>query len=388
MSTSWTQVLTPEMQAFISSSEAEDVADLSLRKTDFLGVPFQIVAQQIVGRQLAKGKLPSWYRQSNIIYPPRLSLEQCSSEQTAAFRLSGMEPGRLAVDLTGGFGVDSYYLARKFDRVLMVEPDAELARIVEHNYSMLGITNVEIVSERAENFLATFSGTSDLMYVDPSRRLAGRRVFRLQDCQPNLTELYPAMIQATHSLMVKASPLLDIKDGLRILHCTSEVQVVAVANECRELVFKSSGNGEGIDPVIRAIELSDPSGSWEITISEEERAKVTFGPASKFVYEPHAALLKAGAFKSIADRLGLQKLHPSTHLYTSEDLRRFPGRIFELTEKFVQGKNQRANLVTRNYPLTPEQLKAKYNIKDGGDQYLLGFTDQMGKQLWWANRLK
>jgi predicted O-methyltransferase YrrM len=398
-------ILSPEVQQFIHEHERDDVRALVLKHAAVKGVPMSIIAEQISGRKKAKEKIPLLADTAGIVYPPNLNLEQSSSQKTALYKntlLKDLQPKDRCVDLTGGFGIDTFFFSKVFREVLYVEPNENLLQLVQHNHKQLGANNIVHRVDTAEQFLneALLNQTKpDLVYIDPSRRnKINKKVFSLTECEPDVTTLLDLIFKITDVLLIKASPLLDLHQGLLELKFVQKIIVVAVENEVREVLFLCAKNFTG-EPLIEAINLlkNEKEESLSFSFSEERSAVSTFSPPQKFLYEPNAAILKAGAFKTIAEKFQLSKLHPSTHLYTSPTLLEgFPGRVFEILEtlkaspksvatQFPEGK---ANITTRNYPLSVEELKKKTGLKDGGSNYLIGFSGQQEKFLVAAKRLQ
>jgi hypothetical protein len=383
-------LLQDKLQEFILQHEAEDEKELLLKHKYIVGVPASLVADQIAGRKKAKLKLPTWHVTKNIIYPPSVNVEQCSSEATATFKVEILKQNskadfNRAVDLTGGFGVDSFFVGSLFKEVDYVESDENLFEITRHNHKTLQAPNIQHHHTIAEQFLNTTLNHFDLVYIDPSRRTKGnQKIFRLADCIPDITQLQDIIFDKADVLLVKASPMLDLQQGIKELNHVEKVFVVAVDNECKEVLFLCRKGYEG-EPVIEAVDLKMLSAkpSFSFLPSEEKISVAEFSNPLRYLYEPHAGLLKAGAFKLIAQRFRVNKLQQHTHLYTSEKLLTdFPGRIFEIValikpdpkvikQYFPEGK---ANVVTRNYPLSPEELKKKTGLKDGGEKFLIGFS--------------
>jgi hypothetical protein len=385
----------PEVRTFIEKHENANVHELLLKHKMIEGVPISLIVDQIAGRKKAIEKLPQFYGAKNVLYPPVINLEQSSSETTALFKAEFVkrnvdQPLNNGVDLTGGFGVDTYYLSDVFDQFIAVEPNNDLLEIAKHNHLALSRTNISYYNLTAEAFLQS-PKTADFFYIDPSRRSkTNQKVFSLSECTPDILQLQQIIFSKSNYLLVKTSPLLDIQLGLKELHHVKKVVVLSVDNECKELLFFSDSNFNG-EPEIAAVNLGRPSESYfNFSISDEQSAWVNYGEAESFLYEPNAAILKAGAFKLIASRAGLKKLHQNTHLYTSEKVHEdFDGRIFRvigttkpdpkiLTQYFPEGK---ANITVRNYPLTVEELRKKTKLKDGGETYLIGFTDVNEKKV-------
>ena len=329
--------------------------------------------QQVDGRERTAEKLPTFAAMEDWWYPVRLSCEQCSSELAAKYKASLIaNRQKQMVDLTGGYGVDTFFLSELFDHTDYVEQDTELCRIAKHNFANKPIT---IHNTTAEDFLKN-AGLYDLIFLDPARRNNyGGKVFRLEDCTPNVVELLPNLLSHLSSdghLLLKLSPMLDITQAVNQLSAVPwDVYVVAIKNEVKEVLLLSGGNG-----IITTIDLDKKNQVFVFTKEEEKISSYTL-PLSSFnyLYEPNAAILKAGAYKLIAERFGLYKLDANTHLYCSDEIAAdFPGRIWKIKEQISNHKIavNHANILTRNYPLTPEQLKKKLHLQDGGTDFVIG----------------
>lgn len=366
---------------------------LLLKYDSILGVPAALIVDQIAGRRKAREKIPLLHNTKNIIYPPGINMEQCSSEATARFKADVVNElvkfSDSCVDLTGGFGIDAFFLHDKFREVHMVEPNPQLLAIGAHNHELLGAENIQYYQTTAAEFLAGSSSFS-LIYADPSRRdKANRKVYSLADCEPDITALQEPVFERSQFLLVKASPLLDIQKGLSELHYVSHVFVVSVQNECKELLFLSRKDFAGSSS-ITAVNIGKDIASFTFSYADEHSATVSFSDPLEYLYEPNAALLKAGAFKLIAKEFDLQKLDPNTHLYTSKVLiTGFPGKVFRilalvkprpksLSTYFPEGK---ANVSVRNYPMSVQALRDATGLEDGGNRFLLGFSGVKAKFL-------
>lgn len=395
------QLLDPAVQQFIRTHESADVHSLSLKYDAVEGIPFARIAEQIAGRHKARHKLPQYFATRDILYPPATSLEQSSSKETARFRLQllnerGLRSTSACLDLTGGFGVDAFYFSQMFSHVDFVEPDPHLIRLAQHNHEKLGRFNIGYHNVKAEDFLRQTTRSYDLIYLDPSRRAVGKeRVIELTRYSPDLESVTALARHRAPHILIKASPMLDIQRGVSLLPSVTIVSAVAVNNEVRELLFFCDTRCSD-ELLLEAATLTKGSVStFSFHRSEEKSSIVHFADPLRYLYEPHAAILKVGGFNTVAGRYGLSKLHRNTHLYTSGTLvAGFPGRIFsleatakkmnrELSQHFPEGK---ANVVVRNYPLSADELRAKAGLKDGGEMYLLGFTAQQGKMLAVARR--
>lgn len=395
-------LLSADVQAFIREHELDDTNQLILKLGNIHGVAMPLIAEQIIGRRKSKDKLPTFYKADNLVFPHGLNLEQCSSEQTAIFKskfaIGADNPAAILADLTGGFGVDSFFFSSTFKEVLYVEPNTYLLEIARHNHRQLGVDNIRYYNETARSFLSSCEQSYDCVFIDPSRRVTGnRKVFSFADCEPDLADMLPQIFEKTERLLIKASPLLDLQRGLNDLQFVKRIFVISVQNECKELLFFCERNFAD-EPLIEAINILKDNSAVSLVFkrSEERATKAKFSEPLTYLYEPNAAILKAGAFKVTSDRFNVAKLHPSTHLYTSHELLRdFPGNVFRIVAHvkpdlktlkafFPHG---RANLTTRNYPLTVKALKVKTGLKDGGDKYLIGFSGLSKKFLVVAEKL-
>ena len=392
------------MQDFIFENESVDEKVLLLKQKTTLGVPTPIIADQLAGRRKAKYKLPSFYKTKGIVYPHSVNLEQTSSEFTALFKSEIIQSNisveiKCGADLTGGFGVDSYAFGLICDHFDYVEHHPELLELAKHNHTLLLSNNISHHLLAAEDFLKSTSQRFDFIFIDPSRRNKSQKVFKLADGEPNAVALLPLIFTKTDTLLIKASPLLDIQQGLRELINVTKVFVVAVNNECKELLFLCR-KGVVAEPEIHCVNLSSVNSRnkevFSLTLSQEVKAKSIFSDPLTYLYEPNASVLKSGAFKSIGQQFDLNKIEMNTHLYTSDKLvSDFPGRIFKIlvvNPKPDQLKTifdgGQANVVTRNYSLTPDELKKKLKLKDGGENFLIGFSGQKQKYLVAASRVK
>ena len=342
--------------------------------------------QQIEGRERTADKLPTFASIPDWWYPVRLSCEQCSSELTARYKASLLSPLALGegkeerfLDLTGGYGVDTYFLSEQFSHTDYVEQNEELCRIAAHNFALSQKSKVErqklsiaIHNTTAEDFLLSSpcgEAGWGLIFLDPARRDShGSKVFRIEECTPNVVELLPTLLAHSKRLLIKLSPMLDLTQAVTSLSQVNwDIHIVAIKNEVKEVLLLSGGTGQ-----ITTIDLAQKDQAFVFTREEEQHCGLDIrdGKLANYLYEPNAAILKAGAYKLVAQRFGLHKLDVNTHLYTSRQfIENFPGRVWRITEK--QNLKQ-ANVLTRNYPLTPEQLKKKLHLRDGGTAFVIG----------------
>jgi hypothetical protein len=341
---------------------------------------------QIVARRQIRDKLPSWLSNDELLFPSGIAAEQCSSEQTAQYKQRLIGQATRLCDLTGGLGVDSLSFSYKAQQVIYIERSAGCCEAARHNFRVLGAGNIEVWQGEAA-LLPDRLPEVDVFYIDPSRRDEGnRRVFALQDCEPDLPALLPTLLERAPRVIAKLSPMADIRQTLELLPGTTEVHVLSVRNDCKELLFVI-GHPEEEQPLpVTCINYTaeGKEESFVFTLEQEKQREATYASGVlTYLYEPNASLLKAGAFKS-ATTLGVEKLHPHSHLYTSERLvEGFPGRTFCVEEVFLfnnalcktLGKTlPQANITMRNFPLTVEELRKRTRVKDGSDVYLFATT--------------
>ncbi|MES2732596.1 MAG: hypothetical protein V4714_12640 [Bacteroidota bacterium] len=382
---SFDHLLTLEAQEFIRLHLGDDVAQLALRARQYPDLPLTDLIRQIQARQKARTKLPTWCANDRVVFPVILSLEQCSSETTATYKAS-LWSGDTLVDLTGGLGVDTFFFAKHFKQVIHVEQNSELSALAAHNFRELGADNITCLNEDSTAFLAGMASKVDAIYLDPARRdRANGKVFRLDDCEPDVLQLLPLLLDKAHTVLLKTSPMLDIDLAVQQLKGVQAVTVVAVENECKEVLYQLSAQPTEV-PALTATNLLKNGQADTFTFSKraEQQAEATFSEALTYLYEPNAALLKAGAFQSVAQRFGLNKLHLHTHLYTSETLQPdFPGRIFRCEAVMKLDKKAllaylpegKANLTVRNFPMSVADIRRQTGIREGGEMYLFATTD-------------
>ncbi len=379
-------LLLPAVREFIHEHMNDDPAQLMLQAHRYHGLPMREIVQQIQAYKKAREKLPEWANSAHIVYPPLLSMEQCSSERTARLKAT-IPAGKTLLDLTGGAGVDTYYFSRKFEQVDYVEKEKHLHALATHNMAALGVENVRTHHMTAEDFLETQQRYFDCIYLDPARRgKQQERVFKLEETMPNVVNLLPKLFQKSYQVMIKASPMLDIQQGLRALEHVKMIVVVSIDNECKEVLYLLQKGAHAGKENISAINLSKDGSQQEFTyaIQDEIDAEVRFSLPLRYIYEPNAAILKAGAFKMIAAHYALSKLHPNSHLYTSSTfIDAFPGRSFELKAIEKPQKKlglaiatRKANITVRNFPMTVAEIRAKTGLRDGGDKYLFATTNR------------
>lgn len=376
-------LLNTESQAFITEHLNSDITSLILKGSSIDGLETVELIEQIESKRRSQKKLPTWFLQENIYYPNKLNIEQTSSEITAEYKASLLK-GTSLIDLTGGFGIDSYYFSKRFNSVIHCEINDDLSQIVSHNFKQLKVDNVKTISSEGLEFLKNSEELYDWIYIDPSRRddVKGK-VFFLKDCLPNIPNELDAIFKHSNNVMIKTSPLLDISAGLNELKYAKAIHVIAIDNDVKELLWiLEKGYNSKIS--IETINLKPERNEvFNFSYSDESKIDSNYSLPLTYLYEPNSAILKSGAFDSVAAQLEVFKLHKHSHLYTNEQLIDFPGRRFEIIKALYYNKRaiknlniKKANITTRNFPETVQQIRKNFKIKDGGTSYLF-FTTNM-----------
>lgn len=384
-------ILNTGIQLFINKNLNTDISSVLLKKPFFDEVTNQELAEQIQSKNKCKDKLPTWYSTPNIYYPNKLNIEQTSSETTAAYK-ANLVSGNLLADITGGLGVDSFSFSKQVKKVIHCELNPTLSEIAQHNFSQLNTANIETVIGDGLQYLQKTDKTFSWIYADPSRRNEARnKVFLLDDCLPNIPANIDLLFSKTAKVLLKTSPLLDISSGLKSLSNTAQVHIVAVNNEVKELLWVLHKNlPKEQDVNIRTVNIKkEKTEEFQFFLSEEKNSVPIYGQPETYLYEPNPAILKSGGFNSIASRLGVNKLHPNTHLYTSHLKKEFPGRVFKITQVLPFSKSnvkshitgQKMNLSTRNFPETVDSVRKKHKIKDGGENYIFLTTNYLNERI-------
>lgn len=345
---------------------------------------------QIEARKKIRHKLPAWAADMGLIFPSLLSTEQCSSEQTARYKQQLIDTGDLA-DLTGGLGIDSYYFAQKASHVVYVEHMSEYCEAARSNFNHLGVNNITVIKDECTHFLHACARHFDTIYIDPARRGAGnKRIFALDECEPNVVALMPELLRRARRIVIKISPMADISAILALLPEVTEVHVVSVRNECKELllVIDTTNLPTSNPPTIYCADI-DAAGDttlFPFRIDEEKLLphSAPCESVGQYLYEPNSSILKAGAYKTVSIKYGVDKLQINSHLYTSNHyIPDFPGRRFEVVEtvdfntkalKYIGKQYPCINLSTRNFPLSVTELQKRLKCKDGGENYLFATT--------------
>ena len=376
-----TEILNKEVQNYINANLETDLQSLLLKKSPFSEVSMQEMVQQIKGKKVAHRKFPFLLKE-NIVFPPNLNLEQASSQSTAEFKADNLN-GKKFLDLTCGFGIDAYFLSQNFEEITLVEKNPELLDLVKHNWKILN-KKATFVNENLEHFLAKNSERFDVIYLDPARRDSEKnKKFLLEDLSPNLLEIQDQLLEISSQIIIKLSPLIDISYLISVLKNVAKIQIIAVRNEVKELIVFLEKARKGDDVEISCINLESDDAEFAFQFKEEKTAVSAFSEPQQFLYIPNNAVLKSGAFNLISQFFNGKKLHPNTHFYTSDKrIERFPGRILEINmidSKHIR-KGEKYNIISKNYPLSPDEIKKKYKILDGGNCYLI-FTQTQNRKI-------
>ncbi|PIF63162.1 SAM-dependent methyltransferase [Flavobacterium sp. 11] len=377
------RILNTEIQAFINNNIGKSISKLALQKNPFQDVEWVSILNQIEAKTKAKDKLPNWFTAKNIIYPSKISIEQTSSEKTAAYKTS-IVSGESLIDLTGGFGVDDFYFAKKIKMVAHCEINPELSSLVKHNFEQLNVSNITCYAGDSLATLFSLNSKWDWIYIDPSRRNDTKgKVFMLKDCLPNVPENIDFYFTHSNAVLIKTAPILDISAGLSELKHVKTIHIVALENEVKELLWELHKDYSGNINIKTVNILKDKTETFDFVLNENSKFPNLSLP-QKYLYEPNSAIMKSGGFDEVSAFYNLNKLHKHSHLYTSTALISFPGRVFEIQNTFPYNKTEmksyleksQANITTRNFPDSVETIRKKWKIKDGGNVYCFFTTDE------------
>lgn len=368
---------------FIREHADADVRQLALQAKKNPEVDLTYALEQIAGRQKAKMKLPSWAKIDEMVYPPHISMEQCSSELTAKYKAEIVPCGNCFVDLTGGFGVDFSFIAKKFKHAVYVERQNHLCAIASENFRLLGLDNAEVVNADGIDYLHQMDH-ADLVFIDPARRDDhGGRTYGIADCTPNVLEVMDELMQKTDMLLLKLSPMLDWRKAVRDLGGASEVHIVSVDNECKELLIMVRHDVQPIKVV--CVNLLSNGEREVFEFDDTESTPMHQNISSKtYLFEPNASIMKAGCFDEIQARFPIAQLDNNSHLFVSDhEIPDFPGRRFKIEHVTSMNKRElkealagidRANIAVRNFPVSVAELRKKLKLKDGGDVFIFATT--------------
>lgn len=392
---------------FIRQHQDDDILELALRGTKDPEVDLTFALQQIDGHRRAMEKLPSWAAKEGIVWPPHLSMEQCSSEQTARYKAEVAGSGESFVDLTAGFGVDAAFIAQGFQRAVCVELQPELCAISSANFKLLGF-QIEVVNGNGVEYLHKMP-PADLVFIDPARRDEhGGRAYGIADCTPNVLDFIDELLEKAHRVMIKLSPMLDWRKAVEDIgrENVSAVHIVSVANECKELIVEVKGRkGEKVKNLEEAkvvcVNLLSDGGrecfEFDAYAPTKSFPLLTLLP-SHFLYEPNASVMKAGRFDLLAECFGVTPLHQNSHLFVSDkEVTEFPGRGFVIERITSMNKRDlkeslagitQANIAVRNFPMSAEELRRRLKLRDGGDAFIFATTvENVGHRLFICRKI-
>lgn len=382
--------ISPEILDFAREHLNDDPDKLQFQQKKYPDKRVTVAVEQIRARERIRAKLPSWHANTAVFYPSGLATEQCSSEITANYKARLVAGGPLC-DLTGGMGVDSYFFSRAASRVTYVEQNPLYCEAACHNFQVLGAGNIEVIHGDATRLAGTLA--AETYYIDPSRRTRdNRRLFALADYEPNVLEIKERILSRGSRLIVKMSPMEDISAVASLLPETTGIHVLSVKNECKELLFVLEATPANKAVSVHAVNFTSAGREQHFTFTPEEEKEAPSrltDSVGRYLYEPNSAILKSGAFKLPATRYALGKLHRHSHLYTGDSLESdFPGRVFQVREVFdfsskwlkqIAKTLPRANITTRNFKLSADEIRSRGKIKDGGNIYLFATTMNNGK---------
>lgn len=375
-------LLSTDIQLFINKNLSDNIAKLIFRGSPFPDVSAQELAEQIESKKKAQNKLPTWFASEKIYYPNKLNIEQTSSEITAKYK-ANLIKGNTIIDLTGGFGVDTFAFSNSFKQVTHCEINQKLSAIAQHNFNVLKINNIQTTITDGIAYLEKTQEHFNWIYLDPSRRNDAKgKVFLLEDCEPNIPKNLNTLFEYSNNIMLKLSPMLDIKSAVSELSFVKEIHVVAVQNEVKELLFlleKGYTNEVLIKTANTKKELTESFDS----IWLKNTIPALLSEPLTYLYEPNSAILKAGLFNEVSHQLNVYKLNINSHLYTSDEIIEFPGRRFEIINcipynlKIIKKEltSKKVNITTRNFPETVAQIRKKTKLMEGGNQYLFFTKD-------------
>ena len=375
-------ILNTKIQEFINSNLSSDVSELLLKGIPFKDINPKVTIEQIEAKKRCQKKLPTWFNTKNIYYPNKLNIEQTSSEITAKYK-ADLVSGNTLIDLTGGFGVDTFYFSKQVESVLHCELNNELSNIAKHNFNALEVSNIKHLNENGIDALKRIDQPFDWIYIDPSRRDdSKKKVFLLSDCTPNVKTFQGLFLKYAKNVMIKTSPLLDIRATKNDLKYVKTLHIVAINNEVKELLWRLERDYDDELKIKTVNIVKGNQQTFEFNFKDESSANAKYSLPLTYLYEPNTAILKAGAFEILSEKLNISKLHKHSHLYTSKELVDFPGRRFKIDaiipfnkKIFAKQSIIKANITIRNFPISVGDIRKKLKIKDGGNLYLFFTTN-------------
>jgi len=378
---------TKEVKEFISKHLDDDIREIALKLSKLKHLPKEFILNQINGKQKAIKKFPSLFNINDIIYPPDVNLQQSSSEITAKYK-SEFVKNKTVLDLTGGWGVDTLFFSQTAKKVTYVEPNEELYKVATHNFKVLEKENISCYNQTAEEFLKENNSSFDIVFLDPDRRVEGSRKIKLEEYSPNVLQLYSQLLKITAEILIKVSPLLDIKEVIKKLPNVAEINIVAVKNDCKEVLYLIQN--QKFIVTVNAINIEEDRQEFFSFDYQESTIEIEYSQPLTYLYEPNSAIMKSGGFNEVAKEFGVNKLAKNSHLYTSNHIiKEFPGKLFEVIETLPYQKDKiekyiedgKLNVAVRNFKETPQQIKKRLKIKDGGEYQAFFTTILNNKQV-------
>lgn len=379
-------MLTKKEQEFIQKNRQADIVKLVLNQKKYPDLDIKKLANQINLRKKAIAKLPTWAKNTAIFFPSTISWQQCSSEHTATYKsaiFQQISDGQKIADLTGGFGVDAFYFAKQFEEVIYIERQTELTKIVKHNNKVFHQTNIKVVNDDSLEYLKSIE--IDCIYLDPARRNERQqKIITLEDSTPNIIAIQDDLLAKANYIMIKTSPMLDIHKALKSLKCVEAVHVVAVENECKELLFIMNSRVEATHNIrLTCVNISKENQVNKFETTWNNYVSINYSEPKKYLYDANKAILKGNVINAVGNYFDFEKIAPNTQLLTSDELQEgFQGRIFEVKAVIKPSKKViakyldkgKANVIVRNFPESVANLRKKWKVKDGGYIYLLAIT--------------
>ncbi len=391
-------VINDSFYEYVKQNLNEDVMRLRLKKRNSENFSIDLAITQIeIRRKHIEHKIPTWAQNDSVVFPSLLSAEQCSSEATARYK-SHLVIGNSLCDMTGGLGVDTYFMSQGVTRTTYIERDEKYCQLAKHNFTLLGSPHIQVINDDCCNFISNCNETFDTIFIDPARRgKQHERLFALADCEPDVLSLLPTILGKCQRLIIKMSPMVDITQLKVELARPFDLHILSVRNECKELlaVINTQDLRNEKQPVNIICAMPDNTGTCRevrFTMDDESNAPQAIAQEmGNFLYEPDVALLKAGAFKTVCLKYNVKKLHKNSHLYTSSEVvTDFPGRTFAIKEiipfsssmcKSFAKHYDTCNITTRNFPLSAVELRKKLKVRDGGEIYLFATTNSHDKSI-------
>ena len=373
---------------FIHQHLEADVRRLALQGGRDPEVDLSLALEQIAGWQKARIKIPSWAAIDGILYPPHLSMEQCSSERTARYKAEIAGRGDFFVDLTAGFGVDTSFISKRFTKAVCIERQERLCAILSENAVRLGLPHLQVVCGDATDYLHTMPH-ADLLLIDPARRDEyGGRTFGIADCTPNVLEMMDELTMKADNVIIKLSPMLDWRKAVDDInndqYHVHHVHIVSVDNECKELLLEVKRGQSGLKVLCINLLSDGNEERLEFGTSDQVHNPLQRSQAPQYLYEPNASIMKAGCFDLVSERFAVSQLEHNSHLFVSETyVDAFPGRRFVIEKVSSLNKRDlkdalesisRANIAVRNFPMTVAELRRRLKLQEGGDVFIFATT--------------